>query len=291
MVSIDESDDTIAAMLRELEQFVAVATAGTFTATARRVHLSQPALTAAIQRLEHEVGAPLFDRGRHGAALTAAGRELLPRAQAALAAFADGKRAVAEITGLAAGEVRVGGGATAVTYLLPPILARFRRARPGIRLSVREGNTDELEQAVDDGSLDLAIITVDRHRRPGGPLDRLGRHADDELIVVAGPDTDARTAPWITFAPGSPTRALLLERLPTASVVMELGSIAAVKANVRAGIGLALVSRLAVASDLARGSLVEVPFRWSPVRRRLGVRHRGERHLTPAAAALLALLR
>ena len=69
----------------------------------------------------------------------------MPRAQAALAAFADGKRAVAEITGLAAGEVRVGGGATAVTYLLPPILARFRRARPGIRLSVREGNTDELE--------------------------------------------------------------------------------------------------------------------------------------------------
>lgn len=278
-------------MLRELEQFVAVATAGTFTAAARRIHLSQPALTAAIQRLEHEVGAPLFDRGRHGAALTAAGRELLPRAQAALAAFADGKRAVAEITGLAAGEVRIGGGATAVTYLLPPILARFRRARPGIRLSVREGNTDELEQAVDDGSLDLAIITVDRHRRPTGPLDRLGRHADDELIVVAGPDTDARAAPWITFAPGSPTRALLLERLPTASVVMELGSIAAVKANVRAGIGLALVSRLAVASDLARGSLVEVPFRWAPVRRRLGVRHRGERHLTPAAAALLALLR
>jgi DNA-binding transcriptional LysR family regulator len=278
-------------MLRELEQFVAVATAGTFTAAARRIHLSQPALTAAIQRLEHEVGAPLFDRGRHGAALTAAGRELLPRAQAALTAFADGKRAVAEITGLAAGEVRIGGGATAVTYLLPPILARFRRARPGIRLSVREGNTDELEQAVDDGRLDLAIITVDRHRRPTGPLDRLGRHADDELIVVAAPDTDARTAPWITFAPGSPTRALLLERLPTASVVMELGSIAAVKANVRAGIGLALVSRLAVASDLARGSLVEVPFRWAPVRRRLGVRHRGERHLTPAAAALLALLR
>lgn len=278
-------------MLRELEQFVAVATAGTFTAAARRVHLSQPALTAAIQRLEHEVGAPLFDRGRHGAALTAAGRALLPRAQAALAAFADGKRAVAELTGLVAGEVRIGGGATACTYLLPPILARFRRARPGIRLVVREGNTDELEQGVDDGSLDLAIITVDR-RRPGrGPLDRLGRHADDELIVVAAPDVEARTLPWITFAPGSPTRALLLERLPDATVVMELGSIAAVKANVRAGIGMALVSRLAVASDLLRGNLVEVPFRWAPVRRKLAVRHRGERHLAPAAAALLALLR
>jgi len=280
-----------AAMLRELEQFVAVATAGTFTQAARRVHLSQPALTAAIQRLEHEVGAALFDRGRHGAALTAAGRALLPRAQAALAAFADGKRAVAEIEGLVTGEVRVGGGATACTYILPPILARFRRARPGIRLSLREGYTDELEQAIDDGSLDLAIITVDRRRPSAGPIEKLGKHAEDELIVVAAPDCDPRGAPWITFAPGSPTRALLLERVPTASIVMELGSIAAVKGNARAGIGLALVSRLAVETDLARGSLVLVPMRWAPVRRRLAVRHRGERHLTPAATALLALLR
>lgn len=277
-------------MLRELEQFVAVATAGTFTAAARRVHLSQPALTAAIQRLEHEVGAALFDRGRRGAALTAAGRALLPRAQAALAAFADGKRAVAEIEGLAAGEVRIGGGATVCTYVLPPVLARFRRARPGIRLSLREGYTDELEQAVEAGALDLAVITVDRRRPPAGPLDRLAVHGDDELIVVGAPGFDPRTAPWITFAPGSPTRALLLERVPDARVVMELGSIAAVKGHVKAGIGLALVSRLAVEADLARGSLVEVPLRWSPVRRRLAIRHRGRAHLTPAATALLALL-
>lgn len=277
-------------MLRELEQFMAIASAGTFTAAARRVHLSQPALTAAIQRLEHEVGAPLFVRGRRGAELTAAGRALVPRAQAALAAFADGKRAVAEVTGLAAGEVRVGGGATACTYILPPILAQFRRRRPGIRLSLREGYTDELERAIDDGSLDLAVITVDRHRPAGGPTARLRDHVDDELIVVAAPGVDPRTSPWVTFAPGSPTRALLLERLPTATIVMELGSIAAVKGNVRAGIGLGLLSRLAVEHDLARGSLVEVPLRWAPVRRRLAIRHRGERYLTPAAAALLALL-
>ncbi|MBK9032108.1 MAG: LysR family transcriptional regulator [Myxococcales bacterium] len=278
-------------MLRELEQFVAVATAGTFTAAARRVHLSQPALTAAIQRLEHEVGAPLFDRGRHGATLTAAGRALVPRAQAALAAFADGKRAVAEIEGLAAGEVRIGGGATVCTYVLPPILARFRRARPGIRLGLREGYTDELEQAIEAGTLDLAVVTIDRRRPAAGSIERLGKFPDDDLIVVGAPDCDPRTAPWITFAPGSPTRALLLERVPQAAIVMELGSIAAVKGHVRAGIGLALLSRRAVETDLARGSLVEVPLKWAPVRRRLGVRHRGARHLTPAATALLAMLR
>ena len=278
-------------MLRELEHFVAVATAGTFTAAARRVHLSQPALTASIHRLEDEVGARLFDRGRRGATLTAAGRAFLAKAQAALTAFADGRRAVAEIQGLTAGEVRVGGGATACTYLLPPILARYRRARPGIALTLREGYTDELERAIDDGSLDLALITVDRRRPPTGPLARLGRHADDELLVVAAPDCDPRTAPWLTFTAGSPTRALLLERVPDAVIAMELSSIAAIKGHVRAGIGLGLLSRLAVETDLARGSLVEVPLRWAPVRRRLAVRHRGAAHLTPAAAALLELLR
>jgi len=288
MVSICDTDGV---MLRELEHFVAVATAGTFTAAARRVHLSQPALTASIHRLEDEVGARLFDRGRRGATLTAAGRAFLAKAQAALTAFADGRRAVAEIQGLTAGEVRVGGGATACTYLLPPILARYRRARPGIALTLREGYTDELERAIDDGSLDLALITVDRRRPPTGPLARLGRHADDELLVVAAPDCDPRTAPWLTFTAGSPTRALLLERVPDAVIAMELSSIAAIKGHVRAGIGLGLLSRLAVETDLARGSLVEVPLRWAPVRRRLAVRHRGAAHLTPAAAALLELLR
>ena len=74
-------------------------------------------------------------------------------------------------------------------------------------------------------------------------------------------------------------------------IAMELGSIAAVKGNVRAGIGMALLSRLAVATDLARGSLVEIALRWSPVRRRLAIRHRGIAHLTPAASALLEMLR
>lgn len=278
-------------MLKELEHFVAVAGAGTFTVAARRVHLSQPALTASIQRLEEEVGARLFDRGRHGAELTAAGRVFLPKAHAALAAFADGRRAVAEIQGLTAGQVRIGGGATACTYLLPPILARYRKQRPGITLHLREGYTDDLERAVDEGTLDLAVITVDRRRPPGGPTDRLGKNADDELIVVAAPDCDPKTAPWVTFTAGSPTRALLLERVPDAAIAMELGSIAAVKGNVRAGIGMALVSRVAVATDLASGVLVEVPQRWTPLRRRLGVRHRGTQHLTPAAAALLELLK
>lgn len=280
----------VAEMLRELEHFVAIASAGTFTAAARRVHLSQPALTASVQRLEQAVGAALLHRGRRGAELTAAGQAFLPRAHAALAAFRDGQRAVAELAGLAAGSVRLGGGATACTYLLPPLLARFRRKRPGIGMVLREGTTSELETAVDAGQLDLAVITVDRRQRFDERHERFGRFSDDELIVVSAPDLEPPPTAWITFTPGSPTRALLLERVPGAELVMELSSIAAVKGNVRAGLGLALISRAAVASDLAHGTLVEVPQRFTPLRRRLAIYHRGRPRLPPAAAALLELL-
>jgi DNA-binding transcriptional LysR family regulator len=277
-------------MLRELEHFVVIAQVGTFTEAARRIHLSQPALTASIQRLEHAVGAALLLRGRHGAELTAAGSTFLPKAQAALAAFRDGQRAVAELQGLSIGQVRLGGGATACTYLLPPLLARFRRSHPAIALVLREGYTSELEEAVEDGSLDLAVITVARRQRFDERLQRFGRFTEDELVVVAAPDCDPATSPWLTFTAGSPTRAVLLERLPGAKIAMELSSIATVKGNVRAGLGMALLSRAAVVTDLASGALVEIPQRWTPVRRRLALFHRGLPRLTPAATALLEVL-
>lgn len=277
-------------MLRELEHFVVIAQVGTFTEAARRIHLSQPALTASVQRLEQAVGATLLVRGRQGAELTAAGAAFLPKAQAALAAFRDGQRAVAELQGLSTGQVRLGGGATSCTYLLPPLLAKFRRQRPAITLSLREGYTAELEQAVEDGSLDLAVITVARRQRFDERLHRFGRFTEDELIVVAAPDCDPATSPWLTFTAGSPTRAVLLERVPDAKIAMELSSIATVKGNVRAGLGMALLSRAAVVTDLASGALVEVPQRWTPVRRRLAIFHRGKARLTPAAAALLEVL-
>src|SRR5690242_13497579 len=105
-------------MLDELQHFVLIAGHGTFTEAARQAHLSQPALSASIARLEDFVGARLFHRGAGGTRLSAAGEALLPRARAALAAVAEGKRAVGEVLGLAAGEVRLGGGATACTYFL-----------------------------------------------------------------------------------------------------------------------------------------------------------------------------
>jgi len=274
-------------VLDELRHFLLIADHGTFTEASRRAHLSQPALTASIRRLEDQLGARLLDRGPGGAHLTAAGAALLPRARAALAAVEDGRRAVAEVAGLHAGEVRLGAGATATTYRLPPVLAQFRRRYPNVRFRVRESFTDQLEAMLHDGELDLAITSAPANRSPPRPFDPW---VDDELIVVSAPGVAAADAPWITFTAGSPVRAMLLEHEPGAQIAMELGSIAAVKGSVRAGIGLALVSRVSVKTDLAHGWMVEVPRRWAPLERQLVLRHRGVDRLPPAAAAFRELL-
>jgi DNA-binding transcriptional LysR family regulator len=90
----------------------------------------------------------------------------------------------------------------------------------------------------------------------------------------------------VTFRRGATSRILFDRHFPDADVVMELGSIAAVKGNVRAGIGLALVSRSAVARDLAQGTLCEIAHPETPVAREMRLVHRGLDRLPPAAAAL-----
>ncbi len=270
-------------MFDELRYFVEIADAGTYRRAAQRVHLTQPALSAAITRLEADLGARVFDRGRRGASLTAAGRALLPRAKAALAAVEEGRRAVAEIEGLHDGEVRLAAGATACTYLLPSILARYRDRHPGIRFLLREQSTDEAIESLHSGETDIAVITAE-----GEPW------YTDQLILVRAPEfelgPDVSRARFVTFPPRSTSRLMLDALFPEADVVMELGSIAAVKGNVRACIGLALVSRNAVVRDLAEGSLVRVPHPRTPIKRPLSLVHLGVQRLPPAAAALRTLL-
>jgi len=286
-------------VLEPLRHFTLVAQHRTFTAAARHAHVTQPGLTASIQRLERQMGAKLFDRGPSGATLTAAGEALLPRARAALAAVEEGRRAVAEVMGLAAGSVRVGAGATVCTYYLPRTLAKFRARHPGVQISLREANQDALLDALEAGELDLVILArVVQRGAPGGDLLRAARSGlvrekwtDDELVMVGAPGADPKTASLVTFARGATTRTLVDQYFPGVPIAMELGSIAAVKGNTRAGVGVALVSRRAIERDVASGQLVVLPTEHTPISRPLFLVHRGRDRLPPAAAELHRMLR
>ncbi len=267
-------------MFDELRAFLAAHREGTFTAAARRVHLSQPAFTAAIHRLETRVGARLFDRGPGGARLTAAGRALLPWATEALGAVERGVRAVADVEGLRGGEVRIAAGATACAVLLPPVLTAFHAAHPGVRLFLREAPAPEVRRGVETGAHDLGIVAG-----PGTEP-----WVDDDLVLVAAPHAPAAALPHLTFPPGTHHRAALDQHFPEAEIAMELSSLAAVRAHAETGLGVALLSRASVASALDAGRLREVPDPRTPIRRTLSLLHLGADRLSPAAAALRARL-
>lgn len=280
-------------MLDSLRHFVLIVEIGTFTEAARRAHITQPGLSASIRRLEDAMGARLLHRLPRGAAPTAAGEALLPRARAALAAVEDGRRAVAEVLGLEAGEVTIGGGSIACTYLLPPILAEFREQHPGVTVRLRETYTPNVAMAVDAGQLDLGVSV--------GPADP--EHADpfrrDPLLLVAAPAVAERWfidgrlrdgAPAVTFPVEASLRRTLDQHFPALEVTTELTSVSAVKGFVRAGLGVTLLSREAVAVDLDLGRLIALDDPRTPEPRLLVLRHRGLSRLTPAATALRARL-
>ncbi len=263
-------------MIDVFRYFVAIARHGTLTAAAREVGISQPALTTALRRLEAQLETTLFVRGRRGAELTASGRALLPHAERAIGAVETGLRAVREVEGLSRGEVRVAAGATVCTYVLPPVIASFRKKHPGIRFAVTESTQDEAMDALERGEVDLAVLGS----RQGEAL------RVDELIVVASPKLEVSAeTPVVAFRAGGSTRQLSDRYLASREIAMELGSVGAVLANVEAGVGVALVSRVAAARGLARGTLVEVPDPRMPVVRTLRLTHRGRHLLSPAAAA------
>jgi DNA-binding transcriptional LysR family regulator len=275
-------------MFDAFRHFILVVEHGTFTEAARAAHLSQPALSASIQKLERDVAASLFIRGARGAELTAAGRVLLPKAREALACVKAGTLAVSELLGLSYGQVRIVAGATVCTYYLPKFIALFRKAYPKVQISLREANTTDALASVESGESDLGIVCSE----VGEPWQK------DELVIVSarkGPFSPKKVkidqAPFITFPKGSTTREILNQMFPTANVVMELSSISAIKSNLRTSIGISLLSKHAIARDLKSRTLAIIPDPRTPIRRTLSIVHRGVQKLSPAGSAFYEILK
>ncbi len=268
-------------MYDDLKTFLAVVDGGSFTAAARRVFRTQPAISAAMFRLEKELGASLLVREARGSRPTAAGLALIPHAHAVVAAVADGVRAVHEVVGLTAGEVRIGAGATACAEFLPPFLSAFHREFPGVTVRLREGHDHTLRQQLKQGQVDIAVLT-DRGVAESAVV--VEEWMDDVLTLVQSPA--AMSDEVVTFWQGSAIRELLMTNSPDAVIAMELGSVSAVRAHVLQGIGMGLLSLASIGEDVRAGRLVVVKRDGFPVQRRLVICHRGVQRLSPAAAAL-----
>ena len=268
--------------LRQLEIFRAVAAQGSTAAAAEQLPLSQSATSAGLNQLERSLGIRLFDRIGKRLALNADGKAVLPKALGIL----DNARQLESGTSLSgAFELRLHASTTIGNYLVPRLLAGFRRECPLGRVEARIGNTLEVIRAVQDFSSELGLIE--------GPCQESGLVVSpwilDELVVVAAPAHPlARAAkrrpltigqlaggPWLLREEGSGTReAVDLAVLPHIHSFGEariLGGSEAIKNAAAFGLGVSCLSRWVV-DDLVRARrLVILDTRLPVLRRRLSI--------------------
>jgi DNA-binding transcriptional LysR family regulator len=288
--------------LGQIEGFVGVAQRQKLGRAASELYITQPALTARIQRLEEELGVPLFLRTPTGMRLTDPGRAFLPYASRALDALEEGRRVVAELARGGAGHLSVGAAPAVSTYVLPPVLKRFMQANPNVRLTVRTGHSEAILGMVLAEEVEVGVVRALRH--PGiqaVPLyeerlvlvvDELHPFASEDRIAVDRLSDEK----LILFDRASSyhdlTAAFLRESGVVPRAVMELDNIEATKKMVQQGLGVALLPHSAVAAELADGTLHAVRIADAePDRRQIVlIRRRDAGAPTGLVAALIDVL-
>lgn len=287
--------------LPDLAAFLAVAAERSFSAAARRLHRTQPAISQAVRRIEDELGERLFDRSSRDGTLTEAGRLLQDYAQRLLGLAAEAQVAVRELQEVRRGRVIIGANEAAVHSLLPHI-ERFTLAHPGVALDVRRLSSRQMSAAVLDRSIDFGVMTFQPSDRGIQALS-LGT---DEIVLLTAPTHPLAGKKRVTLEEvgreaviahndPSPTRDRVLrayERRRTAiNIQISLPSLDGIKRAVEMGIGVALLPRRCALTELLRGSLVavRVPELGATRQVRLVFRKTGER--SRAADAFLDVVR
>lgn len=240
--------------LHRLRTLVAVADARSFTAAGRALGLSHSAVSLHIKDLEAALGLALVDRAVRPPALTERGVAIVEQARRMLA-IAEDIRALGAVPGLVGG-LSVGVVPTAMAGLVPPALVALREAHPRLRLTIRTGLSGDLADAVRAGALDAALATA-----PDIPLPGLSARpvAHEPIEAIAPADVPAGPAasllagrPFIWFSrqtwAGQQIERALAEASIAVEAVMEVDSLEAVEALVRAGLGVSVVPRRAGAS-------------------------------------------
>lgn len=240
---------------QQLSYFLAVVETRHFTQAAERMRVAQPSLSQQIRALERDLGAPLFHRIRGNVTLTEAGEVLLPIARRILAETDTAYRAIRELDELGRGRVRLGATPSLCTGLLPTMLATFSRDYPGIELVLVEGGSRDLQAALSEGGLDLAMI-IDSRVRDDPRLTTQPLFVE-ELVVISPKDApapvrgarmrirDLEGRPLVMFRRGYDLRETTVNACraegfePTFAI--EGGEMDAVLEFVSAGIGLAVV--------------------------------------------------
>jgi DNA-binding transcriptional LysR family regulator len=251
--------------LARLQVLCEVVSLGSFSAAAEALSYTQSAVSQSIARLEAETGAPLVVRGRRGVTPTPAGAALVSHAERIFEQVRDAEADIAAAMGVRAGRLRVGSFPSGGATLMPPAVARFRRSHPDVVLTLEDGEPEEIVPRLRAGELDLALLyefpgTRPRRRRLGAGL-RSVRLLEDPIRVALPIEhplaaksklvlADLRDEPWVQTSASSPYAKHVVSTCLRAgfepTVAFESDDFDTVQGLVAAGVGVALIPRLAL---------------------------------------------
>ena len=311
--------------LNQLRVFHAVVQAGSITAAARMLRVSQPNVSKQLSDLENALGAQLVDRMARGVRLTTAGRALSGHAARIFGIELSAEAELATLLGVTDGQLAIGASTTIGSYLVPRVFGAFQRQHPKLRLDLEIGNTaaihdlvrrDRVEVGLTEGLVtddDLTATVFDQDEMvaiiapvdPAQPSSSRSSRADGSSRAgrADGSSPSSRAGmlakelvamPFIMRERGSGTRevieAALAKKRLAVEPVMSLGSTEAVKNAVAAGLGVAIVSRLTVELELRSGSLVLIELADLTIRRALHLVELRGKSRSPAAGRFIELL-
>ncbi len=285
--------------IRRLEIFCAVIDQGSFTRAADTVFISQPSVSENIRILEQQLGEKLVDRLGRKAHPTHAGKILYKYARKMIQIQNDARQAISSYQGNLVGVMRVGASTVPGAYLLPGLLQGFKQQCPQAQLQLLISGSARIVDDVLNGTLELGLVGSKPKNQ------RLGYEevCNDELLLVVHPEhpfaskgaIDAEELldePFVMREYGSGTRAEMSAALKDADVdagrfhvVADVGSNEAVREAVKSGIGVSVLSALAVREDIGRNKLSAVAINGVKMPRSFYLIHRSGRQQSPLASA------
>ncbi len=290
--------------LNQLRIFCAVVEKRSFSRAGEVVFLSQPTVSLQISALEQELGTKLLDRRGREVAITRTGETLYHYARRILELVDEAGQAIEQLKGLVKGKLMLGASTIPGEYILPSLLAKFKAKYPGIDINLIVGDTKEIIGKVAGNEVEVGVVGT-REKSEKLVFDPF---ITEKLVLIAPPNSrwlkhdeatleDLKRAPFILRESGSGTRATVKQKLHEAgmkeedlTVVMRLGSTAAVKSAVESGAGVSLISERAIENEIKLGTIKTIPVKDLELDREFFIVYSRKKSHSPAVQTLLQFL-
>lgn len=285
---------------RQLRAFRVLARTGSFTQTARELHLTQSGISHSMKALETEIGCRLLDRLGKKVVLTQAGEQLLQHAEKILSEMETAREALGHLGKWGKGRLRLGASTTACQHIIPPVLREFKESFPAYAISIEPSDTQGMVSSLLQHRIDLAL-SLD----PGSEA-QLEFHPlfTDELFFLVGAQhpwalgghvhrLEIPRQSFILYSKNSVTFRLVEDYFRrddmVLNTVIEVGSMEATKELVKLGLGVSILAKWVAAKEIEEGSLVALPLGRRKLQRRWGILSWRGRRLSLAEETFIGL--